>query len=108
MGGLGVQFASTYEPFDLKQVRGLPKYVFDDEAEKEDAVARGNRPFAQGLCWTSYFVMVFTAITMFNAPARAGNDQAARARPVEGMVDSLAGDASLAAAGFELRGAIGE
>lgn len=52
----------------VQQARGLAMYVFDDEAP---AASDANRPFAQALAWSSYFVLAFVGQCVFNQPAMA-------------------------------------
>ena len=55
-------------PSLVQQARGLAMYVFDDEPP---AAADANRPFAQALAWSSYFVLAFVGQCVFNQPAMA-------------------------------------
>ncbi len=54
-------------PSLVQQARGLAMYVLDDNAKVGDA----NRPFAQAIAWSSYFVLVFVGQCVFNQPAMA-------------------------------------
>ena len=56
------------QPSLVQQARGLAMYVFDDEAP---AASDANRPFAQALAWSSYFVLAFVGQCVFNQPAMA-------------------------------------
>ena len=52
----------------VQQARGLAMYSLDDAAP---AASDADRPFAQALAWTSYFVLAFVGQCMFNQPAMA-------------------------------------
>ena len=52
----------------VQQARGLAMYSLDDAAP---APSDADRPFAQALAWTSYFVLAFVGQCMFNQPAMA-------------------------------------
>lgn len=52
----------------VQQARGLAMYSLDDEAP---AASDADRPFAQVLAWSSYFVLAFVGQCMFNQPAMA-------------------------------------
>ena len=52
----------------VQQARGLAMYSLDDAAP---APSDADRPFAQALAWTSYFVLPFVGQCMFNQPAMA-------------------------------------
>ena len=52
----------------VQQARGLAMYSLDDAAP---APSDADRPFAQALAWTSYFVLAFVGQCVFNQPAMA-------------------------------------
>jgi len=71
MGRFGISFSD--DPHYIKIMRNRLREMERAEGieSKEPAVPATDGPFQRALAWSSYFVMVFVALCVFNQPAMA-------------------------------------
>jgi hypothetical protein len=72
MGRFGIAFADDEHYIKIMRNRLRAMEQAEGIETEEVAAHATDGPFQRTLAWTSYFVMVFVALCVFNQPAMAG------------------------------------